>query len=117
MPRKGESTGLAIGHQWVDIYAPPGMVEAHASIDERKNRVVPTEPNVSSGQKFCPPLTDDNVSGDDSFAAKFFDTQPFADAVPAILNAALSFFVSHISVRRWAFTRRSFLLRSFSLRH
>jgi hypothetical protein len=29
----------------------------------------------------------------------------------------LSFFVSHISVRRWAFTRRSFLLRSFSLRH
>ena len=101
MPRKGESTGLTVGHQWVDIYASSGTVEAHASIDQRKNRVVPAEPNVFSGVKFCPPLTHDDVAGDDHFAAEFFDTQPFADAVPAILNAALSFFVSHISVRRW----------------
>jgi hypothetical protein len=95
MARKGESTGLAIGHQWVDIYASASTVEANASIDERKNRVVPAKPNIFSGQKFCPPLTHDDVTGDNPFAAEFFDAQPFADAVSAILNAALSFFMSH----------------------
>jgi hypothetical protein len=95
VPRKGESTGLAIGHQWVDIYTSPCTVEAHTSSDECKNRVVPAKPNVFSWQKLCPPLTHDDVTGDDRFAAEFFDTQPFANAVPAILNAALSFFVCH----------------------
>jgi hypothetical protein len=95
MSRKGESTGLAIGHQWVNIYAPPGTVEAHASIDERKNRVIPSESDILPRQEFCPALANDNVAGDHLFAAEFFDTQPFANAVPAILNAALSFFMSH----------------------
>src|SRR5215217_352821 len=99
--RKGESTALTVVDQGVDIYASSSTVEAHASIDQRKNRVVPSEPNVFSGHKFRPALTHDDVAGDNHFAAEFFDTQPFADAVPAILNAALSFFVSHISVRRW----------------
>ena len=32
------------------------------------------------------------------FAAKFFHAQPFADAIAAVLNAALSFFMSHEEV-------------------
>jgi len=35
------------------------------------------------------------LPGDDHLAAEFFNAQPLADAVAAVLNAALSFFVSH----------------------
>ena len=79
----------------IDVHAASGAIEAHLAVDQRENRVVAAEPDVFSRQKFRAALADDDVAGDDRFAAKFFHAQPFADAVAAILDAALSFFMSH----------------------
>src|SRR6266550_2327910 len=57
--------------------------------------VIPTEPDVSSWQEFCAALTHNDVAGHNRLAAEFFHTQPFADAVAPVFNAALSFFMSH----------------------
>src|SRR4029453_255704 len=97
---KAESTRLISGYQRIDIYPAPGTVEAHASINPRKNCIIPPESDVFPRQKFCAALPHNDIAGDNPFAAEFFHTQPLADAVAAILNAALSFFMSHTSVRR-----------------
>ena len=81
--------------QRIDIYPPAGAVEAHVAIDQGKNRVIAPESDVLARQKFRPALAHDNVAGHDQLAAKFFHSQPFADAVATIFDAALSFFVSH----------------------
>src|SRR5438067_10009500 len=86
---------LVPGHGWIHINAAPSTVEAHASVNQRKNRVIPAESDVFSGQEFCSSLAYDDIAGDDHFAAEFFHTQPFADAVTAILNDAFYFFIRH----------------------
>ena len=86
---------LVPGHNRINVYPSSGPIEAHASINQRKNRVIAAQPDILSRQKFCPALTHDDIAGNDPFAAEFFNAQPLADAVAAILNAALSFFVSH----------------------
>ena len=50
-------------------------------------------------QKLCPALPHDDVSGNDLFAAKFLNAEPFADAVTPVFNAALTFLVSHEKFR------------------
>ena len=79
----------------LDVHAPPRAIEPHLAVDQRENRVIATEPDVLAGEKLRPALPDDDVAGDDHFAAKFFHAQTFADAIAAVLNAALSFFMSH----------------------
>ena len=96
---EAESTGLVPGQQWIYVNAAPSTVEAYAPLDQRKNRVIPAESDVFSRQEFCPALAYDDIAGDDHFAAEFFHTQPFADTVAAILNAALSFFMSHRKIK------------------
>src|SRR5215471_11343305 len=83
------------GRDGIDIHTPPPAIEAHITVYQRKNRVIAAQPHVSPGYKLCPALAQNNVAGHDHFVAEFFYTQPFADAVATVLNAALSFFVSH----------------------
>ena len=70
-------------------------IEAHTAIDQCENCVIAAKPDVFARQKFCPALAHNDIAGYNRFAAEFFYTQPFADAVAPIFNAALSFFVSH----------------------
>ena len=81
--------------QRVDVHPATGAIESHLSVDQRENRVIATEPDVLAGQKLRPALPDDDVARDHGFAAKFFHAEPFADAVAAVLDAALSLFMSH----------------------
>ena len=101
---KRESTGLAFAStNRIDVDATPRAIEAHAAVDQREDRVIATESDVFSRQELCPALANDDVAGDDRFAAKFFHAQPLADAVAAVLDAALSFFMSHwknVSIKR-----------------
>jgi len=85
----------------IDIYPATGAIEAHVSIYQRKNRVIAAEPHIFPGQKFGPALTNNNVASNNHLAAKFFHTQPLADTVTPVFNAALSFFMSHFSIRCW----------------
>src|SRR5438045_1416478 len=77
------------------IHPPSAAIEAHVPVYQSENCVIATEPNVSSGQKFCAALTHNDIAGYNRFAAEFFDTQAFADAVASVFNTALSFFMSH----------------------
>src|SRR3954462_11101703 len=81
----------------VGIYIHPSAapVEAHAPIDQRRDRVISTQPDVSSRHEFCAALTHNDVTGYNHLAAEFFHTQPFTAAVAPVFNAALSFFMSH----------------------
>src|SRR5437660_5874797 len=82
-------------HQRVDVYPPTAAIEPHGTVKQRKNRVVTAQADVFPWRKLRAALAHDDVAGDDHFAAEFFHTQPFADAVAPVLNTALSFFVSH----------------------
>jgi hypothetical protein len=87
--------GKLFRRDWVDIDAPATAIEAHVAVNERENGVIPSETYVSARQKFCAALANNDVARDDHLAAEFFHTQALADAVAAVLNATLSFFVSH----------------------
>src|ERR1041385_759299 len=89
----------------IDVDPATGAIEAHLAIDQREDRVIAAEPDVLAREKLRSALAHDNVAGHDHFAAKFFHAQPLADAVPAVLDAALSFFVCHeitLSPLSWA---------------
>jgi hypothetical protein len=79
----------------IDVDPSPAAIEADVAVDQRENRVIPAEANIFARQEFRPALTDNDVAGHDQLAAESFYTEPFADAVAAVLNAALSFFMSH----------------------
>jgi hypothetical protein len=79
----------------IDIHSPTGAIEAHIAIDHRKNCVIAAKSDVFARQELGAALANDDVPGHDHLAAKSFYAQSFADAVAAILNAALSFFMSH----------------------
>src|SRR5436853_7505475 len=99
LPARGKQNRPTSSRSRIHINAAPSTVEAHASVDERKNRVIPAESDVFPRQEFCPALAYNDIAGDNHFTAEFFHTQPFADAVAAILNAALSFFMSHRKIK------------------
>jgi hypothetical protein len=83
----------------IDIDPPASPIEAHVSIHQRENRVIAAYSDIFPRQKFGSTLTDNDVTRDNDLATKFFHTQPLADAVAAILDAALSFFMSHFESR------------------
>src|SRR5687768_17222040 len=62
----------------VDVDAASITIESDLPIDQGKNGVIATKPDVFAGQKFRPALADDNVAGDDGLTAKFFYAEPFA---------------------------------------
>ena len=87
--------GLPAINARLDVHTPSRPIEAHLPINERKDRVIAPEAHVLTRQKLRSTLPDDDIAGDDCFAAKFFHTQAFADAIPAVFDAALSFFMCH----------------------
>jgi hypothetical protein len=88
--------GELFSRDWIDIDTPSATIESDAAVHQCKNRVIATESNVLSGHKLCAALADNDVAGDDHLAAKSLDAETFADAVAAVLDATLSFFVSHL---------------------
>jgi len=92
---EAESDRLFPGHERVHVHPPPAAIKPYVAVQQRKNCVVAAQPDIFSGQKLCPALAHNDIAGHNHFAAEFFYTEPLADAVAAILNAALSFFVSH----------------------
>ena len=85
----------SVGSDGIDIHPSSATIKAHRSLDQRENRVIAPEADVFPGQKFCPALAHNDIAGHDHLAAEFFHTEPLADAVAPVFNAALSFFVSH----------------------
>jgi len=79
----------------IDVDPSSAAIEADATIDQRENCVIASEADVFARQKFRAALANDDIAGHDRFAAESFYTETFADAVAAVLNAALSFFMSH----------------------
>ena len=92
---EAESDWLFFGHERIHVHPPTAAIKPNVAVQQRKDCVVAAEPDVLAGQKLCPALAHNDVAGHNHFAAEFFYTQPLADAVAAILNAALSCFVSH----------------------
>src|SRR3979411_1883322 len=72
----------------LDVHPPPRSIEAHLAVDEREDCVIPAQAYVLAGKELRPALANNDVAGKHNFAAKFFHTQPLADAVPAVLDAA-----------------------------
>src|SRR6266513_117457 len=70
-------------------------IEANVAVDQRENGVIAAEANVLTRQKFRAALANNDVASHDQLAAESFYTEPLANAVAAVLNAALSFFMSH----------------------
>jgi len=79
----------------IDIDPPTTAIESDVAINERVNRVIAAETDVLAGLKFCAALPDNDITRDDHLASEFLYSETFADAVAAVLNAALSFFVCH----------------------
>ena len=89
----GKNVGL--GRDYTIFALVDGQVRFDRS-GRRVNVVEPAaQPDVLAGEKFRPALPDDDISCDDLFTAKFLHAQPFANAVPAVLDAALSLFMCH----------------------
>jgi hypothetical protein len=80
---------------WLDIDAPTAAIEAHVTVHERENGVIASEADVFPRDKFSPALTDDDITRDNHLTAEFFDPEPLANAVAAVFDASLSFFMCH----------------------
>src|ERR1051326_2858101 len=85
----------SLGRRRIDIDPAAGAIKSHCSVNQGKNGVIAAEPDVFAGLEFCAALTDDDVAGDHHLAPEFFHAEPLTDAVAAIFDAALSFFMSH----------------------
>src|SRR5437773_8666613 len=79
----------------IDIDSSSAAIEADVAVDQSENRVIAAEANVLTRQKFRAALANNDVASHDQLAAESFYTEPLANAVAAVLNAALSFFMSH----------------------
>src|SRR5438270_13827201 len=80
---------------WIDVNAATSAIEPNTAVHERENRVIATEPDVFTRLKFRAALADNDVPRDHALAAEFFNAKPLANAVSAVFNTALSFFMSH----------------------
>jgi hypothetical protein len=77
------------------VDAAASLVEEDLPIGEREEGPIAASADVLARDEFRTALTDDDAAGGDELAAKFLDAKPFADAVAAVANAALTFLVSH----------------------
>jgi len=79
----------------IDPAATP--VKPYDTVYQSKNGVIATQSNIPARQKLRSALPDNDISGHHLFTAKLLYAEPFADAVPPVLNAALTFFMRHTS--------------------
>jgi hypothetical protein len=71
------------------------FVEQDPPVNQREQGPIASGADVLAGDEFRAALTHQNAPGRDLLAPKFFDAEPFADAIPPVANAALSFFMCH----------------------
>ena len=65
------------------------------AINESEDGIIAPKTNIPAGMEFRAALAKDDVSRDDGLPAKFLYAKTFAGAVASILDATLTFFVSH----------------------
>jgi len=87
--------GLLLRSEWVDVNPAAGFVEFDLAVAQCKKGEVASESDIAARMKFCSSLADDDIAGDDRFAAEFFDTEAFALAIAAVAGCSLSFFLCH----------------------
>src|SRR5271154_6152985 len=78
-----------------DVHLAVRLVELHGAVDEREERVIAADADVRAGTEPGAALADQDVAGDDRFAAKFFHAEALADAVAPVAYAALTFLMRH----------------------
>ena len=79
--------GLAgAGGCGLDVDPAATAIEFHAAIDEGEDGVIAAETDVAAGQELGAALADDDIAGDDGFAAEFLDAEALADAVAPVLT-------------------------------
>ena len=71
------------------------FIEQDLPVGQREQCPIASGANICARDEFRAALADQNAPGRDVLAAKFFHSKPFADAVPPIANASLSFFMCH----------------------
>ncbi len=71
------------------------LVKKHFAIGQREQGPIPSRADILTCNKFGTALAHQNAAGGDQLTTIFFDAQAFADAVAAVSDAALSFFVCH----------------------
>src|SRR5205814_352412 len=77
------------------IDAAAAFIECDFAIGQSEQRPIATGADVLARDEFRTALANDDAAGGHMLAAKFFYTEPFADAVTAVTNTALSFFMCH----------------------
>jgi hypothetical protein len=86
---------LLPGRKRIHVNAPARAIESDVSVYQCEDGVIATEADISARYIFSTALANDDVAGHYGFTSKSFHAQPLADAIAAVLNAALSFFMSH----------------------
>ena len=75
------------------------FVEQNLAIFQREQCPITADADVFARHKFAAALADDDAAGGNKFTAKCFHAQPLADAITSVADAALTFFMCHISVK------------------
>src|SRR5262245_12334702 len=78
-----------------DVHALAAFVEHHFAIHEREQRPIPAGADIMTGHKLGAALADQDAAGGDELSAKSFHAEPFADAVAAVADVALTFLMCH----------------------
>src|SRR6266496_5054102 len=81
-----------------DVHPAAVLVEGDFAIDQREESPIASGPDVGAGIKLRAALADEDAARGDELPAVTFHSQPFAGAVAAVPDAALTFFVCHNSI-------------------
>ena len=78
-----------------DIHPLAVLVKPDLTVHQREERPIAARADVLAGLEFRATLPDNDTACRDEFAAVRFHTEPLADAVAPVTNAALTFFMCH----------------------
>lgn len=71
------------------------LVEVDVSFDEGEDGVVAAHADIPPGMPLGSLLADNNVAGNDEFAAELLDTQSLGDRVTTVAAGTLTLLMSH----------------------
>jgi len=86
---------LRLDGDGIDIDAATVAVETHVALYKRVDGVVATETDVVAGMPLGPTLAQNDVAGNNGFTTKLLNAATLTSAVATVLNASLSFLMSH----------------------
>lgn len=69
------------------------FVETHLAVVESEEGVITPHADVFTGVETSSALAQDDITGNDGFAAKLFDAETLAVAIASVLRSTLSFFM------------------------